>query len=421
MTDYRQYPDPEPRGRHARARVQREAGNRRPANPEDRRAAAGSGARRAPASQQPGQGQPAPQYQAPRQQAPRQQAPRPAQPYAQPTQQQAAYRPQPQPYQQAYRPVQPQAGQQAYRPAPASYGYGGMGPSGPNGPGANGRKKKGGPWRVVFWIALVVFVVSLAALGAIGFSYWQGQQTYNEVAQDGFKPPADVEGTSLADFKVDWDALKAINPDTVGWIYVPGTNINYPIVHTTDNEKYLTHDFKGSEGWIATFGAIFLAAENAGDFSDANNIVYGHHLNDGSMFASIAGMDDPAAFNASRTAYILTPQGNLKLTTFSLVHCAADDPLAQTAFASEEERTAYVQDKIGRSVVSVSDLPAAADMKQTFAFATCDNLPSDGRWVLFSYVAESTIGPAPADAAEGGLADPNAAEAVGDASKEIAS
>lgn len=321
--------------------------------------------------------------------------------------------------------MQPQAGQQAYRPAPASYGYGGAGRGpngpGPNGSGANGRKKKGGPWRVVFWIALVVFVVALAALGAIGFGYWQGQQTYKEVAQDGFNPPADVEGTSLADFTVDWDALKAINPDTVGWIYVPGTNINYPIVHTTDNEKYLTHDFKGSEGWIATFGAIFLAAENAGDFSDANNIVYGHHLNDGSMFAAIAGMDDPAAFNASRTIYILTPQGNVKLTTFSLVHCAADDPLAQTAFASEEERVAYVQDKIDRSVVSVSDLPAAADMKQTFTFATCDNLPTDGRWVLFGYVADSTIGPAPANAAEGGLADPDAAAAVGDASKEIAS
>ena len=68
---------------------------------------------------------------------------------------------------------------------------------------------------VVFWIALVVFVVALAALGAIGFSYWQGQQTYQSVAEEGFTPPSDIEGTSLADFTVDWDALKAINPDTV--------------------------------------------------------------------------------------------------------------------------------------------------------------------------------------------------------------
>lgn len=108
------------------------------------------------------------------------------------------------------------------------------------------------------------------------------------VAREGFTPPDDLSATSLADFTVDWDALKAINPDTVGWIYIPGTVVNYPIVQAADDEKYLTHDFKGSEGWIATFGAIFLAAENSSDFSDPNNIIYGHHLNDGSMFACVA-------------------------------------------------------------------------------------------------------------------------------------
>lgn len=254
-------------------------------------------------------------------------------------------------------------------------------------------------------------IVALIALGVIGFSYWQGQQTYNDIAEEGFNPPADIAGTSLADLTVDWDALKAVNPDTVGWIYIPGTPVNYPIVHTTDNEKYLTHDFKGSEGWIATFGAIFLAAENRGDFTDANNMIYGHHLNDGSMFACIANFDNQETFDASRTVYLLTPQGNYRLTTFALVHVAADDPLAQTAFADETERVAYVQDKIDRSVVTVSDAPAAADMTRTFALSTCDNLPSDGRYVLYSYVAESS--------AEGS-ADPNAVDAVGDAADEAA-
>lgn len=252
-------------------------------------------------------------------------------------------------------------------------------------------KKKGGPWRVVFWIALIVFVVALAALGAIGFSYWQGQQTYNEVAREGFVPPDDISAAPLADLDVDWDALKAINPDTVGWIYIPGTVVNYPIVHTTDNQKYLTHDFKGSEGWIATFGAIFLAAENSADFSDPNNIIYGHHLNDGSMFACLVDLADTVQFNDHRTVYILTPQGNYKLATFALVHVDANDPLAQTQFANEEERIAYVQDKIDRSVVTASDIPAAGDIAQTFAFATCDNLPTDGRYVMYASIVEDTL------------------------------
>lgn len=313
----------------------------------------------------------------------------------------------------AYRPAAPQQG--AYRPAqPARKAGPGRVPGSGTRP-----KKKGGPWRVVFWIALVVLVASLVALGAIAFSYWQGQHVYDEVAEQGFSAPEDIEGTSLADLVVDWDALRAVNPDTVGWIYIPGSEVNYPIVHTTDNEYYLTHDFQGTEGWLAKHGAIFLAAENKGDFTDPNNLVYGHNMRDGSMFATITGMTDQARFDELRDVYILTPQGNYKLQTFSLVHCAADDPLAQMTFASEDERVSYVQDKIDRSVVGASGIPAAADMKKTFAFSTCDSLPSDGRYVLFAYVADSTV--AASDDAGAGAADPDAVGAVDEAAKEMAS
>lgn len=340
-------------------------------------------------------------------------------------------RPRPQ-GQQGYRPAQQGTPQQGYRPvqagtrAPAAYGAGGYGSGGrsdvPGGKGGNrgGGKKKGGPWRIVFWVALAVLVVALVALGAIGFSYWQGQNAYDSVAEEVFTPPDDIEGTALADITVDWDKLKAINPDTVGWIYIPGTVVNYPIVHTTDDEKYLTTDFNGQQTWGATYGSIFLSAANAADFSDANSIVYGHHLNNGSMFACFADFENPDQFNAHRTAYILTPQGNFKLRSFSLVHVAADDPLAQTAFATDEERTAYIQDKIDRSVVAASGVPASADIAHMIAFATCDNLASDGRFVQFSYIEESTVPGVPAVAGTDAAVDPEAAAAVDDAAKGIA-
>ena len=285
-----------------------------------------------------------------------------------------------------------------------------------NGSGkGKGKKKAGGPWRVVFIVAMVVFVLAIGALAAIFFSYWQGEQTNKEIEQaGGFTPTATAD---LSTMKVDWDALRAINPDTVGWIYIPGTTINYPIVQSSDDSYYLKHDFKGSVGYIATFGAIFLEAENKANFSDSNNVIYGHHLNDGSMFAPIADFSDQATFDGSRTVYILTPSGNYRLKTFSLVHCASTDPIVQTQFTNEAERISYVQDKMDRSVVSVSDVPAADNMKRTFAFSTCDNLPSDGRWVLFAYVAESTVsGEAGQDLSL--IANADDAAAVNDAVKE---
>ena len=144
------------------------------------------------------------------------------------------------------------------------------------------------------------------------------------------------------------------------------------------------------------------------------------YLNNGSMFAAIADFENADQFNAHRTAYILTPQGNFKLRSLSLVHVAADDPLAQTAFATEGELTSYIQDKVDRSVVAVSDAPAAADIAHLFAFATCDNLPSDGRFVLFSYLEESTVAGVAAVGGTDAAVDPEAAAAVDDASKEVA-
>ena len=372
--------------------------------PESRRAAG-----QRVAAQRPAQADPRQQAQAPsRQQAT--QAPRQRRPQA------SASAPR-----QAAHPADAPAVANPYRRGDDGSGYR---PVQPGGKGA-GKSKKGGPWRVVFWIALIVLVASLAVLGALLFSYWQGQNTYDKIADQAFEAPRDVEGAALEDLQVDWDALRAVNPDVVGWIYIPGTIVNYPIVHTDNDERYLTYDFNGEQGWGATFGTIFLQAANAGDFSDANNIVYGHHLNNGSMFACLADMQDDAGFNAHRTVYLLTPQGSYKLRTFSMVHCAADDPLAQASFADEAEQTAYVQDKIDRSVAKPDgELPAADEMDHTFAFVTCDNLPSDGRYVLFSYVEDSTVaGEHAAGAAQGGADDQAtegvAQDAVSSASEEL--
>ena len=142
-------------------------------------------------------------------------------------------------------------------------------------------------------------------------------------------------------------------------------------------------------------------------------------MNDGSMFSPFADFGDADTFNGHRIVYVFTPTANYQLTTFSIVHCAADDPLAQTAFASEQERQAYVQDKVDRSVVTVAGLPSAADMKHTFAFSTCDNLASNGRWVLFAYESGSTAAASSVVADDSNI-NPEDVAAVSEAAKETA-
>ena len=83
---------------------------------------------------------------------------------------------------------------------------------------------------------------------------------------------------------IDFDALKKINPDVVSWITIPGTNIDYPLLQGKDNNQYLHKDMEGRD---SAAGAIFLDHGDKADLSSLHNIIYGHHMKNGSMFAAL--------------------------------------------------------------------------------------------------------------------------------------
>ena len=254
------------------------------------------------------------------------------------------------------------------------------------------KKRRGGPWRVVFAIALVVLVGSLAALGYIGFTYWNGQRAYDDIAAENFTAPDDVAGATLADFNVDWDALRAVNPDVVGWVYVAGTSVNYPIVHRDgDDSYYLNHTFGGDTTgqFGAEFGCIMLSGENNADFTDEVNVVYGHNMANGSMFAQFADFTDTNAFNEHRTIYVLTPQGNFRLSTFAVDRIEGTDTTIVVPHQTVDQLAEYVQKRLDDSLVAPDPAPSAAsEIGQVFAFSTCDNSNDDYRFITFAEVVE---------------------------------
>ena len=239
----------------------------------------------------------------------------------------------------------------------------------------------------MFVIAMIAFVLSVGALGAIAFSYFQGQQKYDSIAETANLDVNDVEGKQLDKLVVNWDELKRVNGDVVAWLFVPGTQINYPVVQGKDNDYYLTRDFSGDAGWLATYGTLFLDFRNTFNFQDDMNFIYGHNMRDGSMFASIAAMRDQESFDTSRTVYLLTPERNYRLKSFALVNCAGDDPIVRTTFADAQDRADYFTDIVERSVVEVKDNVDPTSIQRGVALSTCDDTGAY-RYLLFCRIED---------------------------------
>ena len=253
------------------------------------------------------------------------------------------------------------------------------------------KKKKGGClWRLVFWVALLVFIASVGVLGYLAWTYWAGQNEYDEIASRAF-PNEDT--TTLADMVVDWDALREINPDVVAWVYVPGTVINYPVAHKEgDSEYYLHHNFSLGEGKFgAEYGSIMLSGENKGDFSDEVNILYGHHMRNGSMFAPFAEFRESEAFNKHRTIYLLTPGGNYRLQTFAVEHVPMTHAsIATPNYPTDQEFNDFKQWLLDESVVTPDPDTSStvADATKLFGFCTCDGADNTWRYITFAAPAE---------------------------------
>lgn len=276
------------------------------------------------------------------------------------------------------------------------------------GRGTNAKKKRGKRgigWTITFWVALAVFAGTAFFAGRILLSYWHGTAEYEDLAQEVIEIPSDETILTLADLTADWDALLATNKDTVGWIYVPGTVINYPVVWCGNDYTYLTRSFTREGEHAVDFGAIFMEGENHPDLSDPHTILFGHAMKNGTMFAPFYRMSWNNTFDKYRDIYYLTPNGNLHLKTFAYVWVPATEMSALTCtFDKDSDRIAFVQDKIRRSKYTTTEpIPNAQDITTFFSFITCDSAAGTGRYIVYAYVVESTY---PGIEGFGGI-DPN--------------
>lgn len=201
------------------------------------------------------------------------------------------------------------------------------------------RKKKASILsNIILIVAIAVFCVSAFQLYKIVGGYMEGRSEYKEIQNLALESDGEPEGG----FRVNFDELKGVNPDTIGWIrfYPEPSIISYPVVQAADNDKYLHKTFSANEN---TLGAIFLNTDNSADFSDRNSIIYGHRMKDGSMFRHLEDYKDKAFWEANPYFYIYTPDGReIVYHIYSVGTVEDTSDVYLTSFATDEDYQAYL-------------------------------------------------------------------------------
>ena len=186
-------------------------------------------------------------------------------------------------------------------------------------------------------------------------------------------PPTDTDNDywdyiKMDMLSVDFNELKNKNSDTIGWIKVEGTNINYPVVQTTDNKYYLNHSYDktyNEAGWV------YADYRNSFDELDKNTVIYAHGRVDTTMFGSLKNILKSSWYNNKNNHIIKfsTPKENTLWQVFSVYTIEAESYYITTKFPSTENFTEFVNTLKSRSKVEFSATPSGND--KILTLSTC--------------------------------------------------
>lgn len=169
--------------------------------------------------------------------------------------------------------------------------------------------------------------------------------------------------------EVNFTELLKKNPDTVGWIKVEGTKVNYPVVQASNNDYYLSHAFNKTSnqgGWIfADYRVNFKVFGR-------NTIIYGHNMNNKTMFGSIPNMLYDSYLNNSSNYFIKmsTPSSNTVWKVFSIYTIQPEVYYLKTNFKSESYDK-FLSTLKGRSIYDFGTDVTTDD--KILTLSTCDN------------------------------------------------
>jgi len=249
-----------------------------------------------------------------------------------------------------------------------------------------GRSVKKGKGRGInpAWLLLFCGIAIIAVAGARLWTMFdedeRSRQSYAEVRVAA--SPNIKEGETPPSAK-NFASLRLINGDVVAWVFIPDTQIDYPIVQGIDNEEYLHKGFDGQE---RKAGTLFLDVQASPDFEGLNHPVYGHNMKDGSMFGELKLFLKEEFALAHTEMYLYTPAGDWRLIPFA-IYIAPNSGNYHTEPEDQEDAYMRARDWIEKSRVAFDVEVQPEDRFVTLV--TCYSDDYDRRVVLHAILVEN--------------------------------
>lgn len=252
------------------------------------------------------------------------------------------------------------------------------------------RRKRLRPW--AFWSLLIIFLIAITASSLTLINWNKDNQDIEKlnkeieelieivkIEEEGelINPPEDTKSdywyfVEQPFYDIDFTKLQLKNDDTIAFIHMANTNINYPIVQTTNNEYYLTHAFDKSynnAGWV------FMDYENLINFESDNTVIYGHGRLDKTVFGSLknALTKEWQENKENYVIWISTPNENMVYQIFSIYTIDSESYYIKTSFDTEEEKQEWINTMKNRNTTTEDSQVTATDKILTLSTCLNDN------------------------------------------------
>ena len=173
------------------------------------------------------------------------------------------------------------------------------------------------------------------------------------------------------------EALQEVTPEVLGWLWLPNTQISYPLMQGTDNEYYLHNTWKNEPNEL---GAIFLDYRSAPDFSDFNTLIYGHRMQSDAMFATLRFYAEQAHWESAPLVYVRAGDMVYTFTIFAAYEAPVTQPLYLPALTDAAQIDAVLQYAQEASVLDTGLTPGAED--HILTLVTCTGHGHASRWIV---------------------------------------